>query len=328
MPYSNVGEVPLALGVFLASDDYDYNSDPNTISATTLLKPLRQIILASRVPASQGFVPLADMMSNRIGAAVHTAIEEAWTNNRDVALKAMGLPDRIISRFRVNPTDQELAADSEIIPVYMEQRASRKCGRWTVTGKYDFIGEGIVQDFKTTSVFTYVNQVNNTKYVLQGSIYRWLDPNKITEDVLKIHYIFKDWSAGKAKADPLKYPPKNFHTQTYNLMSMNEIDSFIRKKLALIDKHWNDAEEDIPECDDEDLWRSEPSWKYYKNPAKTSRSTKNFDTAAEAYQRQADDGNVGLVVEVKGSVMACRYCPAFDLCSQKDQLIREGKLIL
>ena len=47
--YANVSEVPLALAVFLASDYYDYDTVPNTISATTLLKPLRQIVLPPRI---------------------------------------------------------------------------------------------------------------------------------------------------------------------------------------------------------------------------------------------------------------------------------------
>jgi hypothetical protein len=42
----------------------------------------------------------------------------------------------------------------------------------------------------------------------------------------------------------------------------------------------------------------------------------------------AEDGNVGLVKEVPGQVTACKYCPAFSICSQKDALIAAGDLIL
>ena len=65
--YANVGEVPLALAVFLATDNYDYNSDPNTISATTLLKPVRQIILPGRIAPGEALPNLADMMNSRMG---------------------------------------------------------------------------------------------------------------------------------------------------------------------------------------------------------------------------------------------------------------------
>ena len=101
----------------------------------------------------------------------------------------------------------------------------------------------------------------------------------------------------------------------------------MENKLSLIDRYWKSPEPEIPECSDLDLWRSEPVFKYYKNPDKTSRSTKNYDTAAEANTRRAVEG-VGIVIERPGQVMACKYCPALMLCGQKDRLIEMGELIL
>lgn len=323
--FANVSEVPLALAVFLASDYYDYNDDPNTISTTTLLKPLRQIVLPSRIPQGEGLVNLADMMSNRMGSAIHDGIEKAWTSNYKGAMQALGYPNRVIDRIRINPVDEELT--DEILPVYLEQRLSRQIGRWTVTGKFDFVGEGRVQDFKSTSTFTYKKQVNAEKYIQQGSIYRWLDPKKITQDEMDIHYIFTDWKPSMVKSD-LSYPPRRFHRQTFPLMSLAETQRFVSHKLALIEKHWQDDEENLPPCSDDELWRSDPQFKYYANPQKTARSTKNFDTRAEAMVRFVQDGSKGLVKEVPGQVIACKYCPAFAVCSQKDQLIASGDLLM
>jgi hypothetical protein len=323
--YANVSEVPLALAVFLASDYYDHNDDPFTISATTLLKPLRQIILPSRIPAGEGLVNLADMMNNRMGTAIHDGIEKAWMTNYQVAMQAIGLPQRVIDRIRINPEPEALTDD--IIPVYMEQRLKRKLGKWTVSGKFDFIGEGKVQDFKSTGTFTYVKQTGADNYPQQGSIYRWLDSKKITQDVMDIHYIFTDWKAAMAKSDT-SYPPKRFHTQSYQLMSLDATESFIRQKIALIEQYWDAPEEEIPQCDDSELWRSEPQFKYYKNPEKTARSTKNFDNMQDAQLRLIEDGSVGIVREVPGQVTACKYCPSFAICSQKDALIAAGDLIM
>lgn len=332
--YTNVGEVPLALAVFLATDNYDYSPDPNEISATTLIKPLRQTILAARVPPSDALVSLPDLVKNRMGQAIHDSIERAWKNEqtRTQALQSLGYPKRVYERILVNPTPEELAAtEGTGIPVYLEQRLKRKVGKWTVTGKFDFIGEGRVQDFKSTSVFTYMNQVNNNKYTLQGSIYRWLDPKKITQHEMDIHFIFTDHQASKAKVDP-NYPQHAFKKQTFPLISERDTDLFIRQKLALIEKYWNAPEDEIPECSDEELWRSEPVFKYYKNPAKATepgaRSTKNFDNLHDANLRLVEDGSVGVVVEKPGQATACRYCAAYPLCSQKDRLIAAGDLSL
>lgn len=323
--YANVSDVPLALAVFLASDFYDHDNDPNTVSATTLLKPLRQIILPSRIPPGEGLVDLGAMMNSRMGTAIHDGIEKAWMSNYQVAMQALGLPQKVIDRIRINPKPEDLTDD--IIPIYMEQRLKRQLGKWTISGKFDFVGEGKVQDFKSTGTYTYKKQTGADKYPQQGSIYRWLDPKKITQDRMEIHYIFTDWKAGLSKTDP-SYPPKRFHTQSFELMSLQETEGFIRRKLALIEQYWDAPEEEIPLCDDTELWRSEPQFKYYKNPDKTVRSTKNFDTMQDAMLRLSEDGNVGIVKEVPGQVTACKYCPSFAVCTQKDQLVAAGDLIL
>lgn len=332
--YSNVGEVPLALAVFLASDGYDHSSDPTEISATALLKPLRQIILADRVPAGQGLVNLADMLKNRMGSAIHSGIEKAWKENYVEAMQALGLPKRVIDRVKVNPTGP-LGPDD--IPVYVEpDRFKRPITidgtPWVITGKTDFIGEGRVQDFKSTSVYAYQKQTGATKFPQQGSIYRWLAPHIITQDTLDIHYIFTDWKSGFSKADP-NYPAKSFVTQRYNLMSLQDTETFIRKKLQQYVAYKSAPEEEIPKCTDEDLWRKDPEFKYYSDVAnmgvKGKRSSKNFDTRQEAMTYMSvEKGGKGGIKEVPGSVMACKYCPAFAACSQKDDLIRSGDLFM
>lgn len=74
--FTNQEGIPLALAVFLAQDSYDHEED--VISATTLLKPIRQTILAKRVPQEERLVDIAGLASSRIGTAIHDAIERAW----------------------------------------------------------------------------------------------------------------------------------------------------------------------------------------------------------------------------------------------------------
>lgn len=318
MNYTNTSNIPLPLAVFLATDHYDYV--PGVISATSLLKPIRQLILADRLSSEDNLVELSDMVSSRMGTAIHTAIEQAWLNPTK-ALKSLGYSDDIIQRIKVNPTTVE----ENDIPVYMEKRSFKKVGNHTISGKFDFVAEGKVHDFKSTSVYGYLNQSNASKYILQGSLYRWLNPDIITKDEMLIHYIFTDWS----KAESLRnsnYPKARVHSQKYNLLGLDEIEQFVKDKLELYDSMKHQQEKDIPYCTDEELWRKPTVWKYYKN-ANATRATKNFDNPSEAYALQQTSG-VGEVREVKGTVSACKYCPAFLLCSQKDELINSGDLIL
>ena len=321
--YANTHAVPLSLAVFLATDNYDH--DTATISATALIKPIRQIVLSARVPEGDGIVDLIQMMPSRMGSAIHDAIERSWKENHATALSTLGYPAKVIEKIRINPEPTELT--DGIIPIYLEQREKKQVGKFLVSGKFDFIGDGRVEDFKSTSTYTAMRGTNDEKYILQGSIYRWLNPKKITKDEMAIQFIFTDWSKAKAMADP-KYPQQRIQQKILPLKSFLETDAFVKRKLAQIEQLWDVPEEALPLCSDEDLWRSEPVYKYYKNPTNTKRSTKNFDNLQEAYIRRAEDGNVGKVVEVPGQVTACKYCNAFSLCSQKDALIASGDLQL
>ena len=321
---SNLQNIPLSMAVFLATDTYDYIDDPNHISATSLLKPLRQIVLASRVPASDGVQDISSRVSSALGSAIHDGIERSWKQYKEPSMLALGYPKRVVDLIRINPTEEE-TKDTDIIPVYLEHRMFRSINGYNISGKCDFIGEGMVEDFKSTSVYTVIHNTKDDDYILQGSIYRWLAPKIITEDVMRINWIFTDWSKAKARSDK-NYPQNRLVSKTFNLLSLQETERFIVNKLNLIKQYMNAPEEDIPECSDDELWRSDPRYKYYKNPAKTTRSTKNYDTKEEATLHFIRDGSVGLVKEVPGRVKACLYCPAFMVCSQKDLLIERGDL--
>jgi len=321
--YSNVSSVPLSMAVFLATDHYDHIDEENYISATSLIKPLRQLILSSRVPRETAPPDLGAMIASRMGQALHDGIERAWIHNYQTALKALGHPQKVIDLIKVNPDRGSLKEGD--IPVYLEQRAFKTVGKYRIGGKFDFVGEGRLEDFKSTSVYTAIHNTKDEDYCLQGSIYRWLNPDIVTKDSMAIQFIFTDWSGAKARQDP-SYPQKRTVERVIGLKSIAETDAYVRRKLTLIEQYWDAPEAKIPECSDSDLWRSEPVFKYYKNPDKRSRSTKNFDTKQEANLRLAEDGHKGIVIERPGQVTACKYCSGFSVCTQKDRLIASGDL--
>lgn len=321
--YTNVGNIPLSISVYLASDSYDHNSDTNTISATTLLKPVKQTILASRVDMVANPPELMSQVSRRLGQSIHDGIENAWLNNLSGTLAKLGYPAKAIASIRVNPTTPN---NGDYHDVYLENRLSKKFGKWTITGKFDFLNNGEVEDFKTTKVFSYIKQANNDSYIKQASIYRWLDPKLITASTFKINYLFLDWQASKTY-DPT-YPKTPALTQAFNLASLQETEQFISYQLLLIETLWEAPEEAIPECTPEELWQTLPVFKYYKNPLSTTRSTKNFPTQGEALLRFVVDKSVGIIVEVPGEVKACKYCNAAPVCKQKDRYIASGELKL
>lgn len=324
--YINTGGVPLSLAVFLATDHYDH--DDTTISATSLIKPLRQLILGGRIKEGQGLPDLPSMMASRVGTAIHTGIEQSWQENHVEAMKALGYPDKVIARVRINPSEADLLADPDIIPVYMELRSYKQVGQYKVAGKFDFVGQGQLEDFKTTGTYSYMTGSNNQKYIMQGSLYKWLNPTIITENTIAIRFIFTDWSSMSARQST-SYPQQRFASLVLPLWTVEETDRYVHQKLADFDRFVDAPEDQLPLCTDEELGRTEPQYKWYKNgDASASRSTKNFDDAGEARAHMMTVGKgAGIIVMKPGLVTACKFCPGLMLCSQKDALIEAGDLV-
>ena len=322
---TNKQNLPLSVALYLAADEYDHNSDPDYLSATSIIKSDKIMVLSKRVGEVE--TDVSSIVASRIGTAIHDAIERAWTSSerRSNALAALGIPPKVFNKILINPKPEDLY--DGCIPIYMEQRRVKKINGMLLGGKFDFIGEGQLEDFKSTKTYGYIHGTNVQDYILQGSIYRWLFPDLVTENTILITYVFTDWMAGKAKTDP-SYPQTAVLSEHYPLMSMEETEEYLTGRTQSYLKLRNLDEADLPECTPEDLWQKPSKWKYYKNPEKRTKSTKNFDDEASAIIRMQDDGNVGIVIEDKGSVMRCKYCNGFDKCTQKDIYLKDGSLEL
>ena len=53
------------------------------------------------------------------------------------------------------------------------------------------------------------------------------------------------------------------------------------------------------------------------------RSTKNFDSMAEAKAHLSEKGHKGVIKIIPGEVKRCGYCAAYDICTQKDEYFHD-----
>jgi len=319
MKYTNTTNIPLSLAVMLANDTYDYNTDPRTISVTTLLKPIKKIVLGLRASQSNE-VDISSRLASIKGTALHDSLERAWLNNHKQALLALGESKSIVDRFKINPTK----VSNNDIPVYLEVRSSKQLNDWTISSKFDIVIDGKISDLKTTKTYTYIKGTNDDDYIKQLSMYRWVNQDIVTEDIGSILYWFQDWTKLNQLKSKGKYPPSEMVEKNFNLLSIQETSKFISNKLNEISKYIDLPEKELPPCSKEDLWQTESTFKYYKNSSKITRSTKNYDTYWEANERLISDGSVGVIIEKKGVAKACPYCAVNLLCTQYKQLQKEG----
>jgi hypothetical protein len=320
MNITNHYNVPLLVAVWLLNDNYDYNPEPRTISASALIKPLKKYILGKRVNRDSATMDVADLMSSALGSAIHDSLEAVWLDEakRTKALTQLGVPEHVQADIMINPTPEELAAKPDGIPVYFEIRSQRVFNGWTITGKFDQVADGRVQDTKSTGVFSFMKGNKDEDYRAQLSIYKWLNPDKVFDTIGQINFVFTDWQAFRARQDP-NYPEKRFESKQFTLLNDQQVEALIQRRLEDLVTYWDAPEEDIPECTAEDLWQDPPVFKYYSDPKKVTeggRATKNFADPAEAQAHLLEKGK-GVIVPVEGQPKACGYCDAFEICNQR-----------
>lgn len=328
---TNNNNLGLTLSVWLANDGYDYSSNETAddgvpiISATKLMRPIKSLILSHRMPKSDSEVDITDLVKARLGQSIHTEIEASFNSDKlSLLLHNLGYPENIINNIIINPDVPP--KDNKAIPIYLEKRAYRKIISssgtevW-ISGKFDQVIAGKPEDNKTTSVYKYLNadQSEEGEYALQMSIYKWLNPEIITSDVGQINFIFTDWRIADKNKMP-NYPDKSVIEMPVNLMSLEDTENYIRKRIDLIEKNSKFADQsDMIRCTDKELWRSKDTFKFYKNPEtakKGGRSTKNFDNYSKAMLHKSTVG-AGVVVTVPGRVRRCDYCDAAVACTQR-----------
>jgi len=325
--FTNNSDIPLTFAVWLAADHgYDLNYDPKVFSATDLLKPIRSLILSRKIKEEslqKESVDIAEVAAARLGTAVHTALEYAWTHHLEEALEALDYPPSMRERVKINP--DPATADPTDLNVYIEQRSQKEVNGYTISGKFDFVILGRVRDAKTTKTYTWINGSNNHKYMMQGSIYRWLNPDIITDDLMSIDYAFTDWSPLQAQANK-DYPPQRILSKELELLPIEVVDSFVQDKLRQIEDLQSKTDQnDLPLCTPDELWQDPARWAFYKNP-QNKKATKLYDSAAEAYAANSAIGNTGVVVERKATPKFCTYCDASSICLQADAFRSEGLL--
>ena len=319
MLITNDHNLSLLMAVWLLHDNYDYNDEPNYISATSLLRPIKQIILAKHVLSEEKVMDVSERISATLGNAVHDSIESVWRDpkQRTRALKMLGIPDHIRENIVVNPTMDYLVQNPNTIPIYLEYRVYKEINGFKIGAKLDSIIDRKLLDVKSTSVYTYIKSRKDEDHQLQLSIYRWANPELIDGNHGFIQFVFTDWQKFMTYTDE-NYPKTRIIEHPIPFLSIQETEDFIIHKTNQIKKFWNATEDQLPECTDKDLWRGDTVYKYFSNP-ENQKATKNFDTDKSAAYAHLSEKGKGVIKEVPGQVKACGYCPAYKVCKQKDR---------
>lgn len=329
--YTNNTGIPLSFAVWLAADNgYDLQFNPARVSATELLRPMRSIILSREIAAAKiqtgddGIITqdIAEKAASALGTAVHTAIELAWKKYYKLALSNLGWPEKAIEALCINPNNPQ----PENFNVYFEIRSEKEIEDFTLSGKFDLCIDGQVHDIKTTKTYTYINGSNDEKYIQQGSIYRWLNQDIITNPHMLIDYYFTDWTPNPRTSEKeiQAYPPNRMLSKSLPLMTLDDTEYFIRQRLFQIKQNTGKSQDELPRCTPAELWQNPSKWEYWSKTT-NKQCSKLLDTKTEAMSWLAEKG-AGFIQERLFTPTFCNYCAAKSICTQAQGYIAQGLL--
>lgn len=248
-------------------------------SVTTLLKPIREILLTRR-HYNEIEQDISELIWAVFGSAVHKLIEDA---------------------------DKTGFAEFELAQLIMDD--------YFLTGICDLYDEEHFEviDWKTTSVYKILHK-DFEDWRKQGLMYAW-SLRKLGHHVarLKFNAMLKDWSAtdAKYKSDYPKYP---IYVWQYEVTEadMQEIESFIKTQFKLIIACEKLADDDLPICSQEERWNTGDKYAVMKQGRKTA--IKVCDSKEEA--ESLITGSDMFIEERKGEDKKCdNYCLCKKFCS-------------
>lgn len=279
---------------FVRMAESDYKPTPKRYSATTLLKPVREILLNRRYD-SVLMRDCSEMIWLLFGKAVHKILEEYGTGENEFTEERL-----------------EVAMDSG----------------YTVSGILDFydIDKGEVADYKTASVWKVIYK-DFEDWKKQGLIYAWLlRKNGLPCHKATFYALLKDHSAQKAKHEA-DYPKEPVYRVEFTITDeeIAEIERFITDKLELLRTYEDKPDDELPLCTLEERWNDGDKYAVMRKGVK--RALRVLDSMEAAREYVADKG--GDYIELrKGEDKKCNdYCQCATKCAywQSLQINKENE---
>ena len=265
---------------FVKAVSMEKHNAEGSLSATTLIQGVKQIILTDR-----HWDQLEEDVSDRIWAIFGTAVHSLM--------------------------------ESEGEYDFTEQVMSHKVGDVTITGKIDSYNMklGIVDDYKTASVVK-VKFGDFTDWYMQGMIYAWLlSKNNFPANLCRFIALLKDHS----KTDALRerdYPKEPVYIYKFPVTTQGLFKTgiYLRNKVEEHQRCSLLADNDIPACSSVERWERPPKFAVMKNGGK--RAVRLFDKREDADLLVEAKGENHYVEYRRGESVKCRsYCLCNHFCN-------------
>lgn len=246
-------------------------------SATDLIRPPRITILSRRY-----WDEIEEDVSERIwallGKAVHAILEAAQPDN-----------------------------------AFTEERLySRVAGR-TISGASDLYHDGVVSDYKVTSIWTKIFGSRSEEWTQQLNVYAYLFRQLgFPVNELRIICIYRDWSANKAVQNH-RLPQLPVEVIPVPLWSTEEQERFIRERVELLKAAEYLPDAKLSPCSPDEMWEKPTTYAVMKPKRKSALKVCETEIQASMYVK--DNPNSFIEVRLGERTRCEQYCSVSRFCN-------------
>lgn len=273
MKITNKFNLPTPIYNAIVNDDYDDGGAD--ITASSLWKPTQMLAL-TRQHKEDIEVDASDFLGTLLGKALHDYI-------------------------RKHDTEAQT-----------EQRIFTHVEGMLLSGQFDrlIVSQGIIQDYKVTSVARFNHQKHESEWENQLNTYAFLlRRHGVDIRALQIVAVLRDWSELNAERN-LDYPNIMVQVVDIPLWTTEEAERRISERVAAHSK------EPSP-CTNEERWYRRPKFAIMKNGRKNAVKLFDDEGDALAFIAAASDSRYLYVQRRPGDSLRCRkYCSASPFCPQ------------
>jgi len=267
---------------------YDKPLDKTTLTASMFSKSATEIILSHR-HNHEIEEDVADLFWVLLGSSIHSVM------------------DRITGKIAGKPTIKE-------------KRMEEKLDGFTISGKPDLVYGDTIEDYKITSVYTYVfNPLGKMEWETQLNIYAWLYAKKgIKINHLNIIAMFRDWK--QRNSQEVDYPSAPVVSIPLSCWDTRETEKIIKAKIFTLKAMEKMKDEDLPPCSKENRWRTTDTFAVRKKNRKTAVKVFMDKEEAEQFIRYQNsiptkEDKGWYIEERKGEDRKClQYCRVARFC--------------
>ena len=247
MKFTNEMNLPASMVSAITNDTYTMGKAD--ISVTTLIQPPKIRVLKSR-HRDEIVEDVADRVWALLGTNTHAIIE------------------------RINHPDS-----------IQEERLSMEVSGWTISGQADLYEDGIISDFKTTSVWGVINGPKDN-YIHQLNCYaEMFRQSGFSVKGLQVIAILRDWSKFGGQRSQ-SYPKKQVVRVPIPLWGHIETMNYLRDRVRVHQIAECLADDDIPCCTPEERWERPTRFAIVKG--KNKRAWRVVDSLEEAEKLKAE----------------------------------------